>query len=142
MLPFDLEIENPERDLKIGSLVIPSYGSFTPNESRALDKAEINPDLPSAFWYVDALAIIFASRHECTLEWAKEQLANLPSHLLEDGYSWLKNEANRWATPEPNESAQKKTLNPTGQASIGASNSDIPTSPDSILEISGIAPFT
>lgn len=142
MLPFDLDIENKDRNFKLGNLEIPSYGSFTPKESKLLDDAEVNNDLPTSFWYVDALAIFLVSRCAYSLEAAKDALLNLPAHLLEEGFDWIRKEGNRWRPEEPDAEEAKKPETPTGQESIGDSSSDTPTSLDSTPEISETAQST
>jgi hypothetical protein len=140
MLPFDLQIsQKTYPPLLIGGIEIPAYGSVTPNESMAYTKI-VDSDSDPMLFHFDVICLFIASRKQHDLESTKRLLGDIPLHVFEAAYEWVKQEFQQWKNFDAD--AEKKTQSQTGEQYSGDSSSDTPTSQDLTLETLGTAQST
>jgi hypothetical protein len=140
MLPFELKIASKDYPpLVIGAVSIPAYGSVTPNEHIAYN-AIVEADSPSELFYFEVLCLFIVSRTYVDLDQAKASIGDIPNHVLQAAFDWVKQEFRAWENSD--DDAEKKTQSLIGQESIGDSSLDTLMSPDSIPETSETAQST
>lgn len=123
----------------IGGVEIPSYGSVTPNESIAFDEIVASDSKPIRFHF-DVICMFLVSRKQYDLESAKRLLGDIPLHVFDAAFEWVRQEFAQWKTYDPD--AEKKIQSQTGEQYSGDSNSDTLTNQDLTPETSETAQST
>ncbi len=140
MLPFDLRIsEKAYPSLLIGAIEIPAYGSVTPNENIAYNEIVKSDSEPILFQF-DVICLFMVSRCGYDRASAKLELGDIPIHIFEAAFEWVKQEFSQWKSFDVD--AEKKIQSQIGEQSFGDSNSDIQIAIASAPETLEAAPST